>query len=182
VVSIKGPLATPVGGGIRSLNVAMRQNLDLYACVRPIRYFPGVVTPMAGFELRGHGHLPREHRGHLRRHRVPGGLAGSAEADPLPADRARPRAAFASREFRSRHQARVEGGFAAPDSQGDPVRGGPRSQLGDAGAQGQHHEVHGRRLPQLGLPAREGRVRRARDGRRPVDGIQEPGHRPTRSW
>jgi isocitrate dehydrogenase len=47
VVSIKGPLATPVGGGIRSLNVAMRQNLDLYACVRPIRYFPGVVTPMA---------------------------------------------------------------------------------------------------------------------------------------
>jgi isocitrate dehydrogenase len=47
VVSIKGPLSTPVGGGIRSLNVAMRQNLDLYACVRPIRYFPGVVTPMA---------------------------------------------------------------------------------------------------------------------------------------
>jgi len=47
VVSIKGPLSTPVGGGIRSLNVAMRQILDLYACVRPIRYFPGVVTPMA---------------------------------------------------------------------------------------------------------------------------------------
>jgi isocitrate dehydrogenase len=47
VVSIKGPLATPVGGGIRSLNVAMRQNLDLYACVRPVRYFPGVMTPMA---------------------------------------------------------------------------------------------------------------------------------------
>ena len=46
VVSIKGPLATPVGGGIRSLNVAMRQNLDLYACVRPVRYFPGVMTPM----------------------------------------------------------------------------------------------------------------------------------------
>jgi isocitrate dehydrogenase len=47
VVSIKGPLSTPVGGGIRSLNVAMRQNLDLYACVRPVRYFPGVATPMA---------------------------------------------------------------------------------------------------------------------------------------
>ena len=47
VVSIKGPLATPIGGGIRSLNVAMRQNLDLYACVRPVRYFPGVTsTPM----------------------------------------------------------------------------------------------------------------------------------------
>ncbi len=51
VVSIKGPLATPVGGGIRSLNVAMRQNLDLYACVRPIRYFPGVSSPMADASL-----------------------------------------------------------------------------------------------------------------------------------
>ncbi|HEU4618399.1 MAG TPA: NADP-dependent isocitrate dehydrogenase [Gammaproteobacteria bacterium] len=45
VVSIKGPLATPVGGGIRSLNVAIRQRMDLYACVRPIRYFPGASTP-----------------------------------------------------------------------------------------------------------------------------------------
>ena len=46
VVSIKGPLMTPTGGGISSLNVAIRQKMDLYACVRPIRYFPGVVTPM----------------------------------------------------------------------------------------------------------------------------------------
>ena len=45
-VSIKGPLTTPVGEGIRSLNVAIRQSLDLYACVRPIRHFSGVVTPM----------------------------------------------------------------------------------------------------------------------------------------
>ena len=51
VVSIKGPLGTPVGGGMRSLNVAMRQNLDLYACVRPIRYFPGVATPMLDASL-----------------------------------------------------------------------------------------------------------------------------------
>jgi isocitrate dehydrogenase len=51
VVSIKGPLGTPTGGGMRSLNVAMRQNLDLYACVRPIRYFPGVATPMADASL-----------------------------------------------------------------------------------------------------------------------------------
>jgi isocitrate dehydrogenase len=51
VVSIKGPLATPVGGGIRSLNVEIRQSLDLYACVRPIRYFPGVQTPMRESEL-----------------------------------------------------------------------------------------------------------------------------------
>jgi isocitrate dehydrogenase len=45
-VAIKGPLATPVGGGIRSLNVAIRQGLDLYACVRPIRYFDGVASPV----------------------------------------------------------------------------------------------------------------------------------------
>ncbi|MBK5259276.1 MAG: isocitrate dehydrogenase (NADP(+)) [Thermoanaerobaculia bacterium] len=45
-VSIKGPLATPVGGGIRSLNVTMRQVLDLYACVRPVRYYAGVPSPV----------------------------------------------------------------------------------------------------------------------------------------
>ncbi len=46
LVSIKGPLTTPVGGGIRSLNVALRQKLDLYACVRPVRYFTGVPSPV----------------------------------------------------------------------------------------------------------------------------------------
>ncbi len=46
LVAIKGPLTTPVGGGIRSLNVALRQVLDLYACVRPVRYFPGVPSPV----------------------------------------------------------------------------------------------------------------------------------------
>lgn len=45
-VSIKGPLTTPVGGGIRSLNVTLRQVLDLYACIRPVRYFEGVGNPM----------------------------------------------------------------------------------------------------------------------------------------
>ncbi|MCH7977194.1 MAG: NADP-dependent isocitrate dehydrogenase, partial [Bacteroidetes bacterium] len=46
LVAIKGPLTTPVGGGIRSLNVAIRQKLDLYACVRPVRYFRGVPSPV----------------------------------------------------------------------------------------------------------------------------------------
>lgn len=46
VVAIKGPLTTPVGGGIRSLNVTLRQELDLYACVRPVRYFEGVPSPV----------------------------------------------------------------------------------------------------------------------------------------
>ena len=45
-VAIKGPLTTPVGGGIRSLNVALRQLLDLFACVRPVKYYPGVPSPM----------------------------------------------------------------------------------------------------------------------------------------
>ncbi len=45
-LSIKGPLTTPVGGGIRSLNVALRQELDLYVCLRPVRYFEGVPSPM----------------------------------------------------------------------------------------------------------------------------------------
>jgi isocitrate dehydrogenase len=50
VVAIKGPLTTPVGGGIRSLNVTLRQRLDLYACVRPVRYFTGVPSPVVAPE------------------------------------------------------------------------------------------------------------------------------------
>ena len=50
-VAIKGPLTTPVGGGIRSLNVALRQELDLYICVRPVRYFEGVPSPLKQPEL-----------------------------------------------------------------------------------------------------------------------------------
>jgi isocitrate dehydrogenase len=46
LVGIKGPLTTPIGGGIRSLNVALRQTLDLYVCLRPVRYFPGVPSPV----------------------------------------------------------------------------------------------------------------------------------------
>lgn len=46
LVAIKGPLETPVGGGIRSLNVTLRQELDLYACVRPVRYFQGIESPL----------------------------------------------------------------------------------------------------------------------------------------
>lgn len=51
LVAIKGPLTTPVGGGIRSLNVALRQSLDLYACVRPVRWFEGAPSPVKNPEL-----------------------------------------------------------------------------------------------------------------------------------
>ncbi len=72
-VGIKGPLTTPVGGGIRSLNVALRQLLDLYVCLRPVRWYTR--RPVAGAASResGHRHLPREHGRHLRRDRVRGG-------------------------------------------------------------------------------------------------------------
>jgi len=46
IVGIKGPLTTPVGGGIRSINVALRQLMDLYVCLRPVRYFQGVPSPV----------------------------------------------------------------------------------------------------------------------------------------
>ena len=51
LVGIKGPLTTPVGGGIRSLNVALRQILDLYTCLRPVQYFTGVPSPVKQPEL-----------------------------------------------------------------------------------------------------------------------------------
>ena len=51
IVSIKGPLTTPVGGGIRSLNVALRQELDLYVCLRPVKYFKGTPSPVKHPEL-----------------------------------------------------------------------------------------------------------------------------------
>lgn len=51
IIAIKGPLTTPVGGGIRSLNVALRQKLDLYACIRPVRFYKGTPSPMKHPEL-----------------------------------------------------------------------------------------------------------------------------------
>src|SRR5436305_11846894 len=51
LIGIKGPLTTPVGGGIRSLNVALRQLMDLYVCLRPVRWFPGVPSPVKRPEL-----------------------------------------------------------------------------------------------------------------------------------
>lgn len=51
LVGIKGPLTTPIGGGIRSLNVALRQKLDLYVCLRPIQYYPGIPSPVRHPEL-----------------------------------------------------------------------------------------------------------------------------------
>ncbi len=86
-IGIKGPLTTPIGGGIRSLNVALRQILDLYACVRPVKYYKGIPSPVKHPERMNIVDLPREHRGRLCRHRVERGNAGSQEADRFPQQR-----------------------------------------------------------------------------------------------
>ena len=100
-----------------------------------------------------HGHLPRELRGHLRGHRMAGrerrrpqghqvpDRRDGRQEDPLPAD------------LRDRHQAGVARGDRAAGAQGHPVCDRQQAQVGDPGAQGQHHEVHRRRLPRLGLCA-----------------------------
>ena len=151
VVSIKGPLTTPVGGGIRSLNVALRQELDLYVCLRPVRWFKGVPSPVkepektdmvifrensediyAGIEWAAESDAREEG------HRLPDQGDGRQE-DPLPGD------------LGHRHQAGVARRHRAAGAQGDPVRDRQRQAVDDAGAQGQHHEVHRGRVPRLGL-------------------------------
>ena len=168
VVSIKGPLGTPVGGGMRSLNVAMRQNLDLYACVRPIRYFPGVSTPMADASLTDMVVFRENTEDIYAGIEWPTGSPEVQRADLLPAERAQGQRHPLSGELGPRHQAGVEGGQPAPGAQGHPVRHRERSRVGDAGAQGQHHEVHRRCLHAVGLSTGEGRIRRQAHRRGPV--------------
>ena len=148
LIGIKGPLTTPVGGGFRSLNVTLRQVLDLYACVRPVRWYRGVPSPVKRAGKRGHGDLPREHRGRLRRYRVRSGHAGEREAGEVPARRT-------GREFLRgrghRHQADQRFRLQATGSRGDPLRAGARASERDPRPQGQHSEVHRGRVPQVGL-------------------------------
>jgi isocitrate dehydrogenase len=151
VVSIKGPLGTPVGGGMRSLNVAMRQNLDLYACVRPIRYFPGVASPMQDASLTDMV-VFRENTEDIY-----AGIewpAGSAEVHRL--------IAYLQKELHVT-------GIRFPSSSGIGIK--PVSK------EGSQRLIHRGRLPQLGLPAGAGGVRRAADRGGPVAGVQEPAHR-----
>ncbi len=126
-VAIKGPLTTPVGGGIRSLNVTLRQVLDLYACVRPVRYFDGHAGAGQASRADERGDLPREHRGRLRRHRVgEGHAAGRALIEFLEKEmgkRIRPDSGIGIKPM---SRVRLE----APGPQGDPVR--HRQQAQDA--------------------------------------------------
>ena len=143
-VSIKGPLTTPVGGGIRSLNVTLRQVLDLYACIRPVRYFEGVGAPVKEPE-KVDVVIFRENT-----EDVYAGIewkAGSPEANKL--------RNFLKTEFGSdiRENSAIgikpmsEFGSKRLIADGHRLRNQQEPRIGDARAQGQHHEVHRRRFP-----------------------------------
>ena len=178
VVSIKGPLTTPVGGGIRSLNVALRQQLDLYVCLRPVQYFAGVPSPVKAPEKTDMV-IFRENSEDIY-----AGIEWEAESegakkliDFLIKEMGVKKIRFPA-NFGHRHQAGVARGHRAAHAQGDPVRDRQRPQVGDDRAQGQHHEVHRGRLPRLELRARAAGIRRAADRRRPVVQVQESADRP----
>ena len=157
LVGIKGPLTTPVGGGIRSLNVALRQMLDLYVCLRPVQYFKGVPSPVKHPE-KVNMVIFRENTEDIY-----AGIdyqAGSPEAKKileflqreLPAALKKIRFGKAGRRpNRHRHQAGQQPGHRAPGPRRPPVRRAAKAQEPHDCPQGQHHEVHRRRLPRLGL-------------------------------
>ena len=114
----------------------------------------------------GHGDLPREHRGHLRRDRMGGRDRRRPQGDRLPPERDGRAQDPLPRDVEHRDQAGLARGHRAARAQGDPLRARQRARLGHARPQGQHHEVHRGRLPRLGLRARRARVRRRADRRR----------------
>ena len=170
---IKGPLTTPVGGGIRSLNVALRQMLDLYVCLRPVRYFTGVPSPVkhpekvdmvifrentediyAGIEYAARNAGSAEDPG------FPGAeFPQGIQENPL--RHARKPAAEWQKKLESIGGARRDSGVEVgigikPISylgterlvhSRDRLRHQAQAQERDVGPQGEHHEVHGRRVP-----------------------------------
>ena len=122
-VAIKGPLTTPVGGGIRSLNVALRQMLDLYACVRPVKYYKGVPSPVKHPE-RMNVVIFRENTEDVYAGiEWEQGTAEAAQADRVPQQRhAEGRQEADSPRFRRRHQADFRHRHQAPGAHGDPAR------------------------------------------------------------
>ena len=151
-VAIKGPLTTPVGGGIRSLNVALRQILDLYCCVRPVKYYKGVPSPVKHPE-RMDVVIYRENT-----EDVYAGIEweqGTPEAARL--------IEFLNQDMLKggKKQVRLDSGVGhqadfnyrdqAPGAYGDQVCAAERTQERHPGAQGQHPEVYRGGVPQMGL-------------------------------
>ncbi len=154
LVGIKGPLTTPVGGGIRSLNVALRQMLDLYVCLRPVQYFTGVPSPVKQPELTNMV-IFRENTEDI--------YAG------IEFQAGRPRTARSSSELFQEHFPDRFEKIRFPETSGIGIK--PVSREGTdrlvraaieyaiarrprerhARPQGEHHEVHRGRVPRLGL-------------------------------
>ena len=177
LVGIKGPLTTPVGGGIRSLNVALRQMLDLFVCLRPVRYFSGVPSPVkhpekvdmvifrentediyAGIEYAAGTPEAQKVLDFLAKE-FPEGV----RQDPLRHRKAErdwqkqlegigAPARERRRAGRHRLQADQLPRHRAARAQRHRLRDQGQAQERHARAQGQHHEVHRGRLPRLGLP------------------------------
>ena len=162
LVAIKGPLTTPVGGGFRSLNVALRQQLDLYACVRPVRWFEGVPSPVKA---------PQDVDMVIFRENTEDIYAGIEYK--ARSDEARRVVEFLQQQMgvqtiRFPDTSAIgikpisEEGIEAADPRGHRLRHRTEAAERDARAQGQHHEVHRGRLPRLGLRAGPRGVRRDR--------------------
>ncbi len=163
-ISIKGPLTTPVGGGIRSLNVALRQILDLYACVRPVRYFQGVASPVKHPE-RMDVVIYRENT-----EDVYIGIewkSGTPEVKKLLDFLNKEMLGGGPKQIRADsgcgHQADVPVRHEAADAARDSIRARQQEARRDHHAQGQHPEIYRRRVPRLGL--RTGRRRISRPDR-----------------
>ena len=193
LVGIKGPLTTPVGGGIRSLNVALRQVLDLYVCLRPVRWYRGVPSPVkhpekvdmvifrentediyAGIEYAAGtpeaqkvlDFFAREFPKEFKKIRF-GTQQAATEWQAMAAGDRRA-GARGRRAGRRRPQANQLSRHRASGAQRDQLRDRQQAQERDPGAQGQHHEVHRGRVPRLGLRRRQELLRRGRDRRRAV--------------
>ena len=147
-LAFKGPLNTPVGKGFRSLNVTLRQVFDLYACIRPIKYFKGIESPVKRPELVDMT-VFRENT-----EDVYAGIeyqSGSPEAKKL--------IEFLVDEFGAKIDATAGVGIKPITPAGSKrlvkkahrIRPGKGQALRDPGTQGQHHEDHRRRFPRLGV-------------------------------
>ncbi len=176
LVGIKGPLTTPVGGGIRSLNVALRQELDLYVCLRPVKWYQGVPSPVK---------RPQDVDMVIFRENTEDIYAGVEYQAETP--EVKKVLAFLQKEMgvkKIRFPETSGIGIKPVSREGTErlVRAAIRYALDhkrksvDPGPQGQHHEVHRRRLPRLGLCPRRPRVSsRHRERARELDSRKPRG-------
>ena len=153
LVGIKGPLTTPVGGGIRSLNVAIRQILDLYVCLRPVRWYRGVPSPVKRPDLVDMVIFRENTEDVYAGKEVE---SGSPEAGEL-LEFLRDRFGWeiGSDSGLGLKIISESGSKRLHTCRGSP-RLGERPRLPDAGAQREHHEVHRGCVSQLGLRAHQG--------------------------